>query len=224
MFALQYLYLIIIVLIFDGNLDNFFAFYEEGYNSYSSSLIDQLSVVFMSISFYLSSLAFLFVFKCNAKSISDLCKDVQKLKYELAFKSIKLKEEQKPLKYFYVMEKSTRTMVYGQFFNLVASISWAIWTVCFYESNDEKFLHYGDSLRIVYPILVVMLTSLCLFGPMTCSAELVVGQIINSITDLFSQWNSILKCGVKAFPEDNVKRNQSSYPGNSSLELELDKM
>ena len=80
-FVMEYIYLMVKVLLYDGNLYSVYTFYETNYNKFSASKIDQFSTVFFNhittISF---SVVFILVFKSNASSISELCTDAKELK------------------------------------------------------------------------------------------------------------------------------------------------
>ena len=111
-FLLEYIYWIMIDLIYDGNLDNFFAFYEEAYSSFSSSLVDQLSTWFISVTALMSSFAFLFVFKYNATSISKMCKEVKNLNSKLASKYIKINQKRKKFSTAFFMTPSVTVVAF----------------------------------------------------------------------------------------------------------------
>ena len=83
-YLMEHIYTSIMMVINDGDFDNYFSFYEESYNKFSTSKIDKLSILFIRIIVMLFSVVFLFIFRCNAISISKLCNDASKLKSKLA--------------------------------------------------------------------------------------------------------------------------------------------
>ena len=224
MLVIEYIYWILVVLVYDGHLNNFFAFYEESYSKFSTSRIDQFSTVFLYITAIFFNVMLFLVFKCNALSISQLCKDTQKLESKLAALIIKKEETRKHLRYWQKMEKYTRTIVYGQFLNVVSSILWGIWAAEFLEvhyANRMEF--YGNCTRLFYPILLAIQTSIIFFGPLVCSAEIVAGQIVNNLTDLFGLWEELLKCGSNDLMKDKDNKPHLNISGSLILDLQPDK-
>ena len=80
MFVLEHIYWLLMVTISEGNLNNYFSFYETNYNKFSASKVDQFTTIFVYITTILSAIVFLIVFKSNSTSISEFCKDAKKLK------------------------------------------------------------------------------------------------------------------------------------------------
>ena len=88
----------------------------------------------------------------------------------------------------------------------------------------DSALNYGKDIQIIYPILHAFTTAFILFGPMACSAELLAGQIVKSITDLFCQWEDILKCCSNECSENNARKTQSKNSGALAFQLEQNEM
>ena len=218
-YLMEYIYTSILMVINDGDFDNYFSIYEDSYNKFSTSKIDILSTLFMRITAMLFSVVFLFVFKCNAISISKLCNDASKLKSKLSLWVISSKDNRKTKRYCHELEKSTKTIVYGQLLNLASSMLWGIWAALFLQVHEKRFLDMSKSTQIIYPLIYVLQAIFILFGPMACSAELIVEQIIDNNTKLFGLWEDILKCDFTVISEEKVDRND--YNNQPSLTLEL---
>ena len=212
------------VTISEGNLNSYFSFYETNYNKFSASKVDQFTTIFVYITTILSAIVFLIVFKSNSTSISEFCKDAKELKSQLTSILIKNEEEWTTIKHCYELENCTKTIVYGQILNIVSSILWGIWANIFLKIHDDSALNYGKDIQIVYPILHAFTTAFIFFGPMACSAELVAGQIVKSITDLFCQWEDILKCCSNECSENNARKTQSKNSGALAFQLEQNEM
>ena len=102
-------------------------------------------------------------------------------------------KEQKQNQYC-VMEDSTKTLLYAQLINLTASTFFAIWLYLFVETTyEELFSRYGTSFTVIYPLAYIISVFYCLFGPVSCAAELLISQILNSLAVLFEDWIQILK-------------------------------
>ena len=208
----------------DGDFDNYFSIYEESYNKFSTSKIDKHSILLIRITAVLFSVVFLFTFKCNAISISELCKDALKLKSNLDSWVISCKDSRKIKHHCHKMEKSTKTIVYGQILNLASSMFWGIWATLFLQIHAERFLNLSKSAQIVYPLIFALQAVFILFGPMACSAELTVEQIIDHNTRLFSLWEDILKCDFSVISEEKVDRIKFNNLTSLTLESMPDEM
>ena len=77
---------------------------------------------------------------------------------------------------------------------------------------------------MIYPLIFVLQAILILFGPMACSAELIVEQIIDNNTNLFSLWEDILKYDFTVISEEKVDRDDYNNPPSLTLELIPDEM
>ena len=211
------------VIIYEGNLNNYFSFYENNYNKFSASKVDQFTTIFIYLTTLLCAIVFLIVFKSNSTSISEFCKDAKKLKSQLTPMLIINKEERTIMKNCYI-ENCIKTIVYGQILNIVSSILWGIWANIFLKTHDDYALNHRKDIQIIYPILHAFTTAFIFFGPMACSAELVAGQIVKSITDLFCQWEDILKCCSNGWSENNASKTQSKISGALAFQLEQNEM
>ena len=73
---------------------------------------------------------------------------------------------------------------------------------------DRKVIsHYGDSLPVVYGLVMGIETFWIVFGPISCSVELIICQLINSLTDTFDHWIEILKL-KSDMKQDNSSSNR----------------
>ena len=223
-YLMEYIYTSIMMVINDGDFHNYFSIYEESYNKFSTSKIDIFSILFLRIIAMLFSVVFLFLFKCNDISISKLCNDASKLKSKLALLVISSKDNRKSCRHCHELEKSTKTIVYGQFLNLASSMFWGIWAALFLQVNAERFLDLSKSTQIIYSLIFVLQAIFILFGPMACSAELIVEQIIDNNTKLFSLWEDILRYDFTVISEEKVDRNEYNIQPSLTLELTPDEM
>ena len=223
MLVSEYIYWALIVLIYDGNIDNLFSFYEESYDKFSSSKVDQFSTLFIYITAISFNVMLLFVFKCNAFTMSQSFKDAKKLKSSLSSLIIKNEEKRKPVMVCHKMEKCTKTILYGQSLNIAASIVWGIWAALFIQIHyGSRMDVYGNSIGVTYPFFHAFQASIILFGPLVCSAELVARQIVDNLTDLFSLWEEILKYGSNGILKEHTNKPQLNNSRSLVLDLEPD--
>ena len=134
------------------------------------------------------------------------------IKSKMAAIIIRKSEETKQNENCSGMEAATKILLYGQLINLIASMFCGLYMFLFIEElYDKLFYTYGYSIQVIYPIIYTINVLCGLFGPISCAAELVVCQIINSLTDLFGDWMEILKCnsGVQQMNNDDIIDEQN---------------
>ena len=223
---LEYIYWTILVLIYDGNINKLFSFYNETYDNMYSSKIDKLSSILFYLITIISSFVYLFVFKSNVNPISELCADMSKLKVRLSKASNEKKKEREERNHeliCYKLPNSTKTVIYGQILNLFTSLLWALWGFCNLQSNSNlEIVHsYGDGVQIIFPILFFIEHLFFFFGPLACSAELIIGQIVDNIADLYGKWEDSLKYGSKA-PLNNECADKNHCKRSESVPLDIE--
>ena len=125
MVLLEYVYMVILLLIYDGNLNNITKIKQACYNNYSTSKVDHIALNLVIIICLLSSLSYLFVFKYNTNLINQLCEGIYDLKTNLSTMSIK-ENGGRTLTRFGV-EHSTKTVIYGQSLCFISSIVFGLW-------------------------------------------------------------------------------------------------
>ena len=122
---------------------------------------------------------------------------------------IRNNKEESPASRCFQMKRYAKRIVYGQCLNIVSSIVWGIWAAIFLQTHYERTAKYGNDIKLIYPIILTIQTTFIFFGPMACTAELVAGQIIETVTDLFCQWEDILECGSNGFIENMPFKSHS---------------
>ena len=196
---ISYLYGIALILIHDGNLSNVVTFYEAAFDNFTTSRTDQIVMFVWQTFIFFSLIAYIVTFKCNTESISAYCKEISAVKSELQYHFARNVVRNKPK--CCRIEGPEKTIIYQQIINLTASILSGIWVcVYFFSMMDRKVIsHYGDSLPVVYGLVMGIETFWIVFGPISCSVELIICQLINSLTDTFDHWIEIskLKCDTK---------------------------
>ena len=213
----EYVFMSMTFLINEGDLDKFHEFYASNFNQMSESKIDKLLPAIFRLSSIVFSLIYLLVFKYNANAISNLSQDVNKQRTHLLAMLIIQKVERKRFYCRYELEYATKTILYGQFLNILASIIWGLWLHYFLIYHDEQpsFADYKYTIQIVYPIIIIIEMLLIGFGPMACSAEIVIGQIVDSITDLYCQWELAFECsGTKDTKNSSDCEEENDCHGN----------
>ena len=82
-FLANYFYWYIVLLIYDGNLNNWTNVEKESLDKYSASKVDQVSTFLWLIIVVIKSLAYVVVFKYCTKSINKCCKDMSDIKTKM---------------------------------------------------------------------------------------------------------------------------------------------
>ena len=190
---LEYVIMIGLLLIVDGNMNNMAKIKQDCWNNFSTSKIDHIALIIIIFIAVISSLVYLLVFKYNTPHINQLCEDIANVQLNLS--TITKERKQEIIHERSCMSGSAKTIVYGQVLSFITSILFGCWAyqILQYIAYDGVFVRYGIYFPLVFPIIYTIETYYRLFGPMTCSAELVCDQIINSITDLFDDWIGALR-------------------------------
>ena len=209
----DYQFWAIMFIIKDGNLDNLFEFYLTNYNKLSVSKIDKVLPLIFTSNIIFSSILYLLTFKWNANAISNLCQEISRQKSKLFAMLSNHNEERTTICSCPKMEYPTRTIMYGQLLNVLSSILWGLWIYLFliYHLESATFVDYKHFVQVMYPILIVIQQLFMKFGPIHCSAEIVVGQIVDSISDLYCYWNKVMLC---IDMKDQARRSTSNHENN----------
>lgn len=220
----QFVFWGILILVKDGNLSNYVDSVQQMYENFSRSKMDQILAMIFLLIVIIKSIVYLVIFKYNTKSINKCCNDITRMKSKILCIQIKHIEERKPN--VCRVEKSTQTIIYGQIFCLVSAILHSVWCLFHLQSSvDEKtFLSYGISVQVIWPMLVTIQYVCTLFGPISCAAEIVVCQLIYSLTDLFDDWKDILRCGSQKLQINNETKCQDEIQKSPTIDLEHDEM
>ena len=210
---IDYLYVVVVFLIYDGSLSSVRTFYEDAFNNLTTSRTVQITMFIWQSFVLISLLAYIIAFKWNAESISLYCKKVSKVKSEMSTHLVRTarKNEQKRC---CSIEGPEKTIIYQQMINLTASILCGIWVYhFFFATMNPKFSSYlGDSFSLVYPVLMVFETFILVFGPISCAVELIICQLINSVSDAFDDWIELLRFNSDTHQADGTPNDK----GNSS--------
>ena len=220
-FILCHLYWIILLLVYDGNLDNFYNLFKKLYDNYSTSKVDQVSTMLWLIIVLLTSLLYLLLFKYNTQSINKFCKAVtiieSKMK-SLLVEKLKCIEQNTCCR----MERSTKSIFLAQFINLITSVLFGVYLYLFVEkTDDETFYRYGYSIKVIYPVLYAIQMIFCCFGPISSAVELILYQMINSLSDLFEYWTVILRHDKELGPQINNGDNDDKYCHTKKPEINV---
>ena len=217
---LEYVCMVILLLIYDGNLNNIIKIKQACYNNFSTSKVDHIALNLVIIICLLSSLLYLFVFQYNSHLINQLCEGIYDLKINLSATSNKKNGGRNPTRF--VVENATKTVIYGQMLCFISSILFGLWAYYIIQSiaYDGVLALYGIFFPLIFPFIYTVETYFRLFGPMACSVELLCGQIIDSLTDLFDDWIDTLKCeSIDEKAKNNYNTNLQITLPNSVMDI-----
>ena len=222
---IDYLYVVAVFLIYDGSLSSVRTFYEDAFNNFSTSRTVQITMLIWQSFVLISLLACIIAFKCNAESITLYCKTVSRVKSEMSARLVK-KTSKKEQKRCCTMEGPEKTIIYQQIINLTASILSGIWVYhFFFATMNTKFTSYlGNSFSLVYPVMMVFETFILVFGPISCAVELIICQLINSLSGAFDDWIELLRFHSDTHQADctpNDKVNSSEAVAINVLSSEM---
>ena len=217
-----YLYVLAWSLIYDEGFSAFTAFYENAFNKFSASKVDQITTVVWHSFVHLSMISYIIVFKYNAKSISVYCKEVSEVKSKINH-HLDMKME---LKKCCTIQGPEKTIIYQQIINLTASIFIGIWAYVFFFGKlyTEVFSNYGENFPVVYAVLMGTETFFFAFGPISCAVELIICQLINSLGDVIDDWIVLLKHNSDINQANNTTDIQKQGCQASTIDIDSSEM
>ena len=212
-----YLYLLFMCLMIDGNLENIFNVIQGSADTYSTSKLDQAQLFFWPVSAVIMSTSYFLLFKYNTQSINRFCNDVTLIKSTMA-PMLNNRGKKEKRSRCVTFEKSEKLIIYGQILNLIASFSFGLfnYNLIMALPKDSIFNKYGYQYQVLLPPMNIIQNIFMLYGPISCAAELIICQIINSMSGLFKDWTIILQDKSGLHPKhpsspQQVTNTTSSY-------------
>ena len=216
---LTYLYVFSWNLIYDGGFSTFVRFYEDAFNTFSASKVDQIITVVWHSLVNFNMIAYIVIFKYNAKSISVYCKEISSVKSKI-YSYLVEKTEQNSCCEIQAPEK---TIIYQQIINVVASCLAGTWVYLFFfgTMSQEVITNYGNNFAGVYALLMGIETFFFAFGPISCAVELIICQLINSLSDVFDDWMKLLKHNSDVETTYNTPNAQKTDCHASAIDVDM---
>ena len=189
-----HVYWFIVLLVVDGNLENAISVLKAAYDTYSTNKIDQAFTLLLFINAVVMLFSYLLLFKYNTHAINSFCNEVTVLKSKLTFILFNKGDEVKHAQCM-KLETSEKLILYGQIFNALASILFGISQYNLHKAltEDNILKQYGSNYLPLYFLMVTIQVLSTLFGPMSCAVEVLICQMINTLSDLFEDWNTLLQ-------------------------------
>ena len=186
------IFLLIIILISDGNFDNLEKEFDRSQENYTTSKIDSIacflwSLVIVPVTWFV----YIVLFKRNIPSINEFCSGVSKIKSNMNAMLGKKDEEKKQPRFFTCrvgeVETSEKMLIYGQIINIVISCLFGCWAYI-----NSPFLRFGSHFVVIYACILAIQVLFMAFGPISAATEVTICQVITSLIDLFQEWKEIL--------------------------------
>ena len=189
-----HVYLVIIFVTTDGNLENYIAFMKGVYYHYSRSKIDHLVVLtWTAIIFVVLNVNF-YVFKNNTKVINEFGSQFCYVKATL-ISLLKNISQYKDLKSNKKIFASEYLLIFGQILNIIATCLFSVWLYKTTEiiGNGKTFPILQGIRCFAFLLFYALQVSSTLFGPMSSTVELIICQCINEMAYLFEDWKRLLE-------------------------------
>ena len=222
MIMLSFVYWLFVVLIVDGNLENFITLFKELQDTYSKNKIDHYLVLLLYVNAVIMSFSYILYFKYNTQSINIFCNEVVIIKSKMAAILInKGKEGQQT--HCMIIQNSEKLIIYGQIFNAITSFLHGLWNynICITLPKDHLVYQYGSNYQLFIPPMFAITKFFIWYGPISCAVELLICQVINSLSDLFNDWKTMLQGKPRLHP---IYLHQQVSNTKSSDDLETSKM
>ena len=94
--AMTWVYWAFVLLIVDGNLENFITLHMEWFDVISPNKIDQALMLLLVVNGVIMSFSYFLLFKLNTQTINNFCTEVTITKSKMTAISINKEEEEKP--------------------------------------------------------------------------------------------------------------------------------
>jgi len=136
-------------------------------------------------------------FKKCSKPINNFCEEFCIAKSKMAILSSKNFRDghQKCKK---KVTNSEKLLMYGQILNVITTTLFTIWYNI--VMNETKHGHNVYKTWIGYEIFSMLVyfvqIFIILFGPMSCTAELLICEIIEGLSEMFEDWQRVLRCNL----------------------------
>ena len=184
---------IFLTLFYDTNLEDMQKFLKENMDQFSTNSLDNYLAYLWPIIVQVSWLTHLMEFKFNVESINEFCSNVGTTKSKM--NAMMVKNNEKRNKHSCIkVERAEKMLIYGIILSISAAIMMGAWLGIHYNTFIKKLLQTQSSVIIIVLSCLFAVQSLfLLYGPISMSAELVICQYINSLTDLFETWKQIIE-------------------------------
>ena len=224
MLVLPYVYWSLVLLCVDGTVENMSNIIKRTLDTYSTSKLEQVLILFWHVSAIGVSFTYLLLFRYNTNTINSFCNEVTTIKSKIKATLINREEEGRQT-HCMIMEKSENLIIYGQTLNVIVSFLWGVWNynVLIKLPENSIFYKYVSNCQLFYPPIIALQTSFLLFGPISCAAELISCQLINTLSELFKDWTILLQCIHRVLPNHQTNTQQVSIT-KSSDDLERGEM
>ena len=216
---LTYLYVLSWNLIYDGGFSTFIRFYEDAFNKFSGSKVDQITTVVWHCSVNVNMIAYIVMFKYSAKPISVYCKEISAVKSKIYCNLVEKTEPNSCCE----IQSPEKTIIYQQIINVIASCLAGTWIYIFFFAtmHREAISNYGSKFAGGYAAFMGIETFFFAFGPLSCAVELIICQLINSLSDVFDVWTKLLKQNSDLKTACNTPNTQKNDCHASAIDVEL---
>ena len=215
-------YLLLVFMTSDGQLQNFLDFYKGIYYYYSQNTIDHIVVVTWTMIILVVLHVNFFGFKRNANAINKFCNDFCQVKSNL--ESLLLECNQKEASNCHEnIQSSEYLLLFGQILNIIATSLFCTWLYEVTEiiSDGRNFQILRGILCFGFLFFYFLQVSSTLFGPMSCAVELMICQFINELAMLFDDWKKVLSsipptkiCVLNKLKVDQIPIRRKRYGCN----------
>jgi hypothetical protein len=120
---------------------------------------------------------------------------------------------------------SEKLLLYGQILSLIATTLFTTWyNIVTNKTNNGPIIYktlvgFEPFSMMVYFFQIFF----TLFGPMSCTVELLICEVIGGLSEMFEDWQRVLRCKLREIEleEDKIKQldNNSSKKYRKDYEM-----
>ena len=195
-----FVFWLLVLLIYDGNIESFEDVIKEACGKYSTSKIDIVFIISRPPSALAVSLFYILTFKYNITYLNIFCKRAKSVRSTIV-ENLNSKKEDKP-NYCVSLKRSQKMIIYGQILNLTSCVLLGIfnYNIGIGVSHHSIYKKYRFNYEIILPLLIVLQSLFVIYGPIPCTVELLICEMIDGVSDIFKDWTELLNGITPSLP------------------------
>ena len=209
MTGMLHLFWVVIFLSSDGNVKRLIEFYNDIYKYYSTSTLDQLVTVLWILVTWIKTFSYFLFFKKCIKPFNTFCQEFCISKSKIA-NLLRKNFPECQQKCWKKITNSEKLIMYGQILNLIATTLFTIWyhIVTNKTKNGPIIYKTWAGLEVFATLVYFVQIFFTLFGPMCCTVELIICEVIGGLSEMFEDWQRILRCKIAVIELEENKTEQ----------------
>ena len=161
---------------------------------YSANSIDLFLAMSWSLSGVILSFSCILIFKYNTQNINNFLRDAAMIRRAI-HDSFNVTPNIGKTKFFKNLAPSEKFIITGQIFSFLISFLYGIvhYNSFIQSPNDIVVEQFGIESSWPLTIMIAIQVLFTFYGPVACASELLICQMIHTLTEIFHDWEIFLK-------------------------------